>query len=253
MAKERKRKENLRQHDAYLYWYWHPQRSVVETAKKFSVSIGAIYHWSKHYGWAVRAEEWDNKVKQAAANQAHAEGVAVRERQLKLARQTQEYYAERLKPAVDVDGQAVRRMGVTAYEPTAADAQRWAGHELLLLGHVTHRSEVTVGRTTVDTLVASLVALLRKIIPNACPHCNTNLGLGTRVVSELLALSHDMDQRQREEQIRAEARERDADKAAAAARAKLAPHGPGGKDAGRVKPPLDIVPPPADLPDDEDC
>ena len=51
-----------------------------------------------------------------------------------------------------------------------------------------HEIEVTIK----DVLVTNFVSIIQQAVPDTCPHCKTNLGLQSKVASELMALSERM-------------------------------------------------------------
>jgi len=51
------------------------------------------------------------------------------------------------------------------------------------------RLEHGIDGTTIGGLVSMLVGLLRRLIPDACPHCKTNLALKPVIARELVAMS----------------------------------------------------------------
>ena len=61
-----------------------------------------------------------------------------------------------------------------------------------MTGQATERTEVTIGATTIETIITSIVAAIRRKLPDACPHCNTALSLKAEIGKTLMELSDGM-------------------------------------------------------------
>lgn len=178
--------ETVKHHEAFEFYYWlGDKRDLSQVARQFKVTPTAAAKWSQSFHWADRVKERDEKVIQRIRESNDAEAIAIKDRQLKIMRATQSRYAARL---LKTESERASH-GVTQYEPTAIDAARAAQHELLLTGQATGRTEITVGQSTVEGLVAAVITILKRKLPDCCPACKTVLGLQSDIAQELLKLS----------------------------------------------------------------
>jgi hypothetical protein len=177
--------ETLKHVEAFETYYWMgDQRSLSGVARKVKVTVQAVAKWSTSFSWNERVKERDEKVIKKLRSRSDAEAMAVKERQLQIVRATQTRYAQRLASEENRS-----KVGASKYEPNANDAIRAMRHEQLLTGQATSRPEVLVNQQTLDGVVASIIALLRRKLPASCPHCKTSLDLPRVIGRELLDLS----------------------------------------------------------------
>jgi hypothetical protein len=57
------------------------------------------------------------------------------------------------------------------------------------LGKPMQVSEATFDPAIIDAFVSALVAVIKRLIPDTCPHCKTNLNLKPAIAAELVTLS----------------------------------------------------------------
>ena len=57
------------------------------------------------------------------------------------------------------------------------------------LGKPMQVNENTFDPAIIDSFVSALVAMLKRLIPDTCPHCKTNLNLKPAVAAELMTMS----------------------------------------------------------------
>lgn len=169
--------ETLRHFEAFEFWFWLQPRSLDKVASEFRVTDRAVREWAAKFRWDERAQEREDKLKTALSDRADAKAINLREKLLKIGEATLARYAARLLK----DPGKRAEQGVTAYEPNAADAARWAQMQLLLTGQATSRTDVTLGAGFVDAFLQTMGAVLRREVPRCCPTCKTDLQLPEKI------------------------------------------------------------------------
>ena len=186
MPQNKPRAETLRQFEAFEYWYWlNPMRTYEAVAKRYGVTEGAVRLWSIKHNWEERAIEMDAKIKKAISEKNQGRALKARENILKTAEVVLAKFGARLLRDPDKRAEA----GVTQYEPTATDAERWSKILLLMHGEATDRTDVTLGTGFVAEFLGVITSALRREIPRCCPSCNTALDLSERVGKVLIEAS----------------------------------------------------------------
>jgi len=179
------KKEKIIHQKAFEYYYWlGDARAIRDVATHFKKTYQCVREWSRSFNWVARCDVLDEKVRKKLTAMQEKDILSIKARQLKIAQATQARYAQRLMKKKDRE-----QHGVTQYEPIGVDAIRAARHELLLTGQATDRTEVTVGASTIETIITTIVAAIRRALPDACPHCKTALGLKTEIGKTLMDLS----------------------------------------------------------------
>lgn len=155
-------------------------------AQKVTRNLRTIQDWSKRFKWPERIEKRERQIFDRLREKNDSEYVKAQHRQLEIAKAVQTRFAVRL---IKDD---TRRMeqGATKYEPTAADAVKWASQEMLLLGAATSRPEIGMSAGVIEGLLAAITAAIRKVIPALCPHCKTSLDLQPKIAQSLIEASH---------------------------------------------------------------
>ena len=166
---------------AFEEYFWMRPRSIRTLAKKLGKTRRSVEVWSETFEWARRIEDRVNELHQRIRETNDQEYIDARTRQLKIAQAVQVRFAVRL----DGKKKTLKDNNATLYEPTASDAVKWASQEMLLLGAATSRTEIGLTRGAISTLLATIMAAIRRVIPALCPHCKTHLGLPEKVASAL--------------------------------------------------------------------
>ena len=182
------KKEKIMHVKAFDFYYWlGDARGLQEVATHFKKTYQCVSIWCNSFNWHARIDALDDKVKKKLTAIQERDVMKIRTRQLEMAQKTQERYRQRLENKDDR-----QKTGVTQYEPIGVDAIRAARHELLLTGQATDRTEHMVGATTIETIITTIVAAIRRILPDVCPHCKTALSLKEKIGKVLLDLSDGM-------------------------------------------------------------
>lgn len=181
--------EDLRAYEAFEFWFFMHPRSYDKVADHFKVSSRIVREWHAKFRWEERAQEREGKIKAQLADKSDAEFIKARANIIAVGRATIARYAARLlKKPEDRAAQ-----GVTQYEPTASDALRAAQMEILLAGGATSRTDITIGQGFVTAFLAMVGAVLRREIPQSCPHCQHPLReLPERISQKLLEASNNL-------------------------------------------------------------
>ncbi len=181
--------EDLRAYEAFEFWFFMHPRSWDKVADQFKVTHMCVRKWAEKFDWEGRAQEREVKIKAQLADKSDADFVAARARIIAVGRATIARYAARLlKRPEDRAAQ-----GVSQYEPTASDALRAAQLEILLGGGATSRTDITIGQGFVTAFLAMVGAVLRREIPQSCPHCHNALAeLPERISQKLLEASNNL-------------------------------------------------------------
>ena len=190
--------ETLRHHQAFDIYYWLGEnRNLSSVARQFKVSVPAVRKWSLSFNWQSRVKERDERLAGLLSKKSDAAFMAMKERQLRIVRKTQEKYEARLDPKQAAEN------GLSVYEPNGIDAVRSMQHEALIEGRPTSRTDVTVSGETADALVAAIQAVLRR--PRHCRACGILQDLGEEIGREILALSQRAGETQAAAKVAAEA------------------------------------------------
>lgn len=179
-------KENITQKQAFEEYFWMRPRSIRVLGKNISKNQRTISAWAKRFNWADRIERREKQIMADMEKRNDSKFLKAQDKQLAIAQAVLARFAVRL-----IKDKKVRtEHDVTKYEPTAADAVKWASQQMLLLGAATSRTEVGLSKDMISGLLAAITAAIRRVVPANCPHCKTNLGLQSQIAQALIEASH---------------------------------------------------------------